>query len=327
MMRTQWIPSQALILAVLVFAAADLPAITAAAVTDATGTSGSGSPEAITERFESGRIDWSAGKIITAGMKPPQDKDTDPEAIRQKALAMARVAAQQRLLDTVKQVRIDAVTRVEAVVGRDPVIAAELEEMVRNQAEARSEYLSDGTVTVHLSLPLHGAFSQLLLPPELKQIEAVLPVDTVAPVDDGSSGAPRTPSAADDIYSGMVVDAHGLRFKPAMMPAIVDEDGHELFGAVTASREYAVQYGMSGFSVDLDAALIDPRIGSRPLLVKALRVNGAKVSELAISNSDAATLRSAPEHLTFLKQCRVIIVMDPPTPSEPAPQPAASQRD
>jgi hypothetical protein len=279
-------------------------------------------PGPIEEVFESGRIDWSTGTIVTAGSKPLPDKTSNGEATRQKAMAMARVAAQQRLLETVNQVRIDSDTSVGSVTAEDNVIAAELGEMVRKQADTRPEFLSDGTVTVNLSLAMHGAFSQLLLPAELKQIETIRPLDAEnkTPAADAPTATEPLSTAEMDVFTGLVVDARGLLVKPAMMPTISNEEHQVLFGAATASREYAVQRGMSGFTTDMATAQADQRIGSRPLVVKALRVNGPELSGLVISNSDAAVLRSEPHHLTFLKQCRVIIVLDPPTPIEPAPK-------
>jgi hypothetical protein len=47
------------------------------------------------------------------------------------------------------------------------------------------------------------------------------------------------------------------------------------------------------------------------LIVKALKVLWPGRCDFIISNADAAKLKSASEHLKFLKECRVIIVLDP----------------
>ncbi|NQT10001.1 MAG: hypothetical protein HQ573_02380, partial [Desulfobacteraceae bacterium] len=46
------------------------------------------------------------------------------------------------------------------------------------------------------------------------------------------------------------------------------------------------------------------------LTVKGLRTEGHGRSDIVISNADASRLRSASEHLTFLKKCRVMVVVD-----------------
>jgi len=47
------------------------------------------------------------------------------------------------------------------------------------------------------------------------------------------------------------------------------------------------------------------------LIVKALKVLWPGRCDFIISNADAAKLKSASEHLKFLKECKVIIVLDP----------------
>ena len=95
-----------------------------------------------------------------------------------------------------------------------------------------------------------------------------------------------------------------------MVPKILDEDAREVYGSAFVSREYAVQKGMSGYSTDLAAAQTNQRVADNPLTVKGLRTIGAEHSDVVISNTDAHRLRSASENLSFMRKCRVIIVID-----------------
>jgi hypothetical protein len=67
---------------------------------------------------------------------------------------------------------------------------------------------------------------------------------------------------------------------------------------------------MSGYSKDLSAAQSHQRVADNPLTVKGLRAKGAEHSDVIISNTDAHRLRSASENLSFMRKCRVIIVVD-----------------
>jgi hypothetical protein len=108
----------------------------------------------------------------------------------------------------------------------------------------------------------------------------------------------------------MVIDARGINTRPAMAPKILNENGEEVYGSAYVSREFAVQQGMSGYAKDLTAAQSNPRVTNSPLTVKGLRTEGHGRSDIVISNADASRLRSASEHLSFLKKCRVMIVVD-----------------
>ena len=91
---------------------------------------------------------------------------------------------------------------------------------------------------------------------------------------------------------------------------IVDEAGQEVYGSAFVSREYAVQQGMSGYGKTLEASKQNQRVADNPLTVRGLRTDGPGRSDIVISNADAAKLKNASEHLSFLKKCRVMIVVD-----------------
>jgi hypothetical protein len=108
----------------------------------------------------------------------------------------------------------------------------------------------------------------------------------------------------------MVVDARGIQARPAMSPRVFDEDGKEVYGSANVDREYAVQQGMSGYARDLTAAQSNQRVTASPITVKALRTNGPGKSDLIISNADAQQIRASAENMTFMKKCRVMVVLD-----------------
>jgi len=95
-----------------------------------------------------------------------------------------------------------------------------------------------------------------------------------------------------------------------MSPKIMDENGQEVYGSAFVSREYAVQQGMSGYAKDMTAAQSNPRVTNNPLTVNGLKTEGPGNADIVISNADASKLKSSFEHLTFMKKCRVIIVVD-----------------
>ena len=95
-----------------------------------------------------------------------------------------------------------------------------------------------------------------------------------------------------------------------MAPRILNEKGEQVYGAAYVSREFAVQNGVCGYMKSLSAALKSERVMDNPLTVKGLRTNGPAVSDIVISNTDASRIRGSSENLTFLKKCRVMVVLE-----------------
>ncbi|MCJ7617573.1 MAG: hypothetical protein MUO43_13660 [Desulfobacterales bacterium] len=269
----------------------------------------------VVEKVGNGSINWSTGIIQATGVgASPEEYYGKPQA-RPMAMRAARLDAVRNLLEVTQGVRIDSATAVKNFIVTDDVIMAKVSGMVKGAQVVKQEYLSDGTVEVTMQMSLNGGFAQLVLPQEIKQVEPIKPVPSKtttpeAPAVDLSKPSPAEPSKTSEIYTGLVVNATGLNARPAMSPKIIDENGQEVYGSAYVSREYAVQQGMSGYAKDITAAQGNPRVTNNPLTVKGLKTEGPGKSDIIISNADAAKLKSASEHLSFMKKCRVMIVVD-----------------
>ncbi len=248
------------------------------------------------EHGDKGTINWSKGIAQATGIGAPPEKLYGKPSARPMALRAAKLDAYRNILEVVRGVRINSTTVVRDYAVESDVIMSKVEGMVQGAEVVKKEYLSDGTVEITLQMDLRGGFSQLVLPEEIQPLESITPM---VPVQSSSA-----------VYTGLVVDARGLRARPAMSPKVLDENGREVYGSAFVSREYAVQQGMSGYAKNVAAARTNQRVTDNPLVVKGLRVEGAGHSDIVISNADASVLRSASENLSFMKKCRVMIVVD-----------------
>jgi hypothetical protein len=61
---------------------------------------------------------------------------------------------------------------------------------------------------------------------------------------------------------------------------------------------------------DLDAAKKNDRVAANPLVVKAMKISGSGGNDLIISNAAAQGLKDMSKNLSFLEQCRVLVVVD-----------------
>jgi hypothetical protein len=222
--------------------------------------------------------------------------------------------ARQNLFRTVLEIWLNSKAKLSDMLAGDAAVTQKLKTMIKDASLIDQQYLSDGTVGVTLQMRLSGGFAQLVLPTDIKQIESIIPIEP-----NGDSGK-LTADSPPQHFTGLVVDARGMSVHPALAPRVLDENGEEVFGPAFVSREFAVQQGMAGYTTDLPEALQDPRVMDHPLLIKAVKSLGPGRCDLVVSVSDANRLRCNSNHLSFLKRCRVIIVMDP---AAGAPMPAA----
>lgn len=261
---------------------------------------------ALIQVVDTGHINWSDATAVAKGMgipSPGKDKTAlgSPSAI----LNAARQAAQTNLLDTVGAIRINATSRVADRMAEDASFREGLMALIQNAEITNQEYLSDGTVKIELTMKLSGGFGQFVLPEEIRQVDSITAVNAV-------EEKPSTPSKEKEggLYSGLILDATGIDVSPSLVPVVVNESGEEVYGPAFVSREFAVSRGTTGFSASLDAARADPRVGERPMVVKVIRTHSTGPTDLVISNADAARLRSSVVNLSFLKACRVSIVLN-----------------
>lgn len=75
-----------------------------------------------------------------------------------------------------------------------------------------------------------------------------------------------------------------------MSPKIFDENGSEVYGTLIVNKTYAMQQGICGYARDLTSAQSNARVTNSPPTVKAIRAQGAGMSEFVISNEDAGKI-------------------------------------
>ena len=268
------------------------------------------------EKVGQGNVNWSAGYIEAVGIGAPPERSMGKINARPMALRAAKVDAYRNLLEITKGVRVDSATTVKDFMVESDVINTQVNGLVKGAIIVNQEYMSDGTVEVKLRMPLYGDLPRIVIP-KRKIVETPEPPAPAAPAPPQPAPAapapvvtaPAPPPAAA-VYSGLVVDARGIQARPAMSPRIYDEDGKEVYGSANVDREYAVQQGMSGYARDLTAAQSNQRVTANPITVKGLRNAGAGRSDVVISNADAQQIRASGENASFMKKCRVMIVLD-----------------
>jgi len=251
-----------------------------------------------------GVVNWTDGYVEAVGIGAPPQRNIGTPQARPMALRAAQVDAYRNLLEVINGVRVDSTTTIRDFTVESDVINTQVQGIVKGARTMKQEYLSDGTVEVTVRMPLAGNFASVIVPRILERKQAApMPATPQAP-------ATASPASGGEVFTGLVVDARGIQARPAMSPRIIDEKGQEVYGSMNVEREYAVQQGMSGYARDLTAAQSNSRVTNSPVSVKGLRTEGAGRSDIVIANAEAERIRASGDNQSFLKKCRVMIVLD-----------------
>jgi hypothetical protein len=234
-------------------------------------------------RADAGAVDWQRKvvKCTGSGAANLRDANGNPAVARVGAEKAAKLDALRNCIEALKGVQLQSGQTVGGAMASDAALSGKVEGLVRGfKVAGKPRYFSDGGVELDVEVPLEGALSDALLPrPE------------------GKAGGPTS----------LVVDARGQKLVPALAPRILDEAGKELYGPASLGEGARRAGGAAAYAKDLEAAraTMKDRIGERPIVVKAVRAQGADV---VLSGADAASLSG--KTLPFLAEGKVVILAD-----------------
>ena len=245
--------------------------------------------------FPAGSFNWTTGIVTATGSAVPEksEKKDTYESVHKAALH----DAESKIITILKRLGINN----SLTVGdyANPVIPAGLEQIGREATISKQIYTSAMAVDITLETSIFGGFLQLVLPGEIRQLPLVTPV--IHQNKDMTDNEP---------YTGLIVDARGLGLEPVLNPTIINDHGQAVYSSAFISREYAVQEGVCKYIRYTDKMLADPRTGSNPLMLKALRREGKRKATLVISMADYEILEKVTERHGFFSECRVIIILE-----------------
>lgn len=240
-------------------------------------------------------VDWENKLVLARGKGRVDFSKSQDDAVRIRLMERAaEVDAERNLLEAFLQLKING----KKSLADTPGAAEKVGGVIMNAVRCGAKYFRDGSAEVVLAAPLDG-----------------MAVEGVLLGADRSAQAPAVPAAT--AATGLVVDATGLGFEPVLGPQIHSPDGTALYGPDTVARAYVQQYGVAGYSRSLNEAQSDPRVGDRPLIVRAQRIAYYDNGVLMVAASDAGRFKGLLGENGPLGQGRVIIVIGPP-PGKPA---------
>jgi hypothetical protein len=259
------------------------------------------------DKVGQGNINWSTGYIEAVGIGALPDNLIRKINARPIALRAAQKDSLRNLLEITKGVQFDSASAIKDFTVENDFVDKQVDGLVKGAEVVDYQYMPDGRAEVRLRIPLYGNLAQIIMPLAMAKPHAVpAPMESITVPAVKASESQSAPI----VYTGMVVDARWIQARPAMSPRIFDEDGKEIYGLANVDLEYAVKQGMSGYARDLTAAQSNQRVGANPITVKSVRTSGSGKSDIIISNAAAQKVITSAESASFLKRCKVIIVLD-----------------
>ena len=271
---------------------------------------GWGSNDAV-QQVDNGAMNYSNGFIVATGIGAVSPLAQNPGMARATAVRAAKVDAMRNLLEAVMAITVSSETTVRGAAIENDVVKTSVEGMVRGArmrdidgdgrgSNSDIRYLSDTSIEIEMEVHMSG-ISEVILPPA-----GYAP----APVA-GGAPAPAAPAAPrPGTVTGLIVDARGLGLRPAMSPKIVDQNGGVVYGPGNFTREFAVKFGVAGYSKNLEQAQQDPRVVGNPLVVKGVGIQGANKADLVLATGDVSRVKGADSSGKFLSNCKVMILID-----------------
>lgn len=233
-------------------------------------------------------VNFSKRTVSATGIGLPGGMGGQPGMIR-----AARLDALRNLLEAIQGIALTSSTTIENGMQKSDIIKTRVEGIANNFRTIGVERSNpDGSVEVTIEMSMDGPF-----------LEAVLP-------ESMGGGQPLALATKGVVYTGLIIDATGLEAWPALAPRILNENNQEVYGSEFVSRDWAIKNGLVGYEKELSVALKNDRVGKNPLVARGLKAVGDRHTDIVISNQDAQTLHSLKENLSFLNQCRVIIVLN-----------------
>jgi hypothetical protein len=255
-------------------------------------------------KVSQGNINWSAGYVEAVGIGAPPDNLIKKINARPIALREAKANALRNLLEIIKNVQVDSTATIKDLIAGSEVVDTGIKGLVNGAEIVDYQYMPDGRAEMRLKTPLYGNLARIIM-----TLATPPPVGS-APDEAAVPAVEFVPASPAQVYTGMIVDARGIQARRAMTLKIFDEEGKAIYGLASVDIEYAIRDGMSGYSKDFITAQSHQRIGANPITVKALRSSGLGKSDIIISNIDAQKVRSLAGGASFLKKCKVMIVLD-----------------
>jgi len=108
--------------------------------------------------------------------------------------------------------------------------------------------------------------------------------------------------------TGLIIDAHAIDLRPAMIPRILGPDGEVLLDVGKIRMEKLAKDGIVGYALSLEGARRSPRVGYAPLVLKAA-AGGQNQVDVILDRASWSALAGRQNLADLFRDGRVVVVI------------------
>lgn len=224
-----------------------------------------------------------------------------------RAKIMARraaiVDAQRNLVETIQGTAVDSETTVNNFILTDDVVKTKVSGLIKGATVVDEELLEDNMYRVVMSVPMYGVGSVAEI-----AYNAVIGNNQPQNIPMADNAFIESYTPAENMYTGLVIDASGSELEKTFCPAIYDTNGRVIYGVNNVDKDYAISNGIVEYSNNINS--LNTRAGVKPIVIKIVSLKPRVVNkcDVIISVDDADRLLAENQRSHFLDKYAVVFV-------------------
>lgn len=224
-----------------------------------------------------------------------------------RAKIMARraaiVDAQRNLVETIQGTAVDSETTVNNFILTDDVVKTKVSGLIKGATVVDEELLEDNMYRVVMSVPMYGVGSVAEI-----AYDAVIGNNQPQNIPMADNAFIESYTPAENMYTGLVIDASGSELEKTFCPAIYDTNGRVIYGVNNVDKDYAISNGIVEYSNNINS--LNARAGVKPIVIKIVSLKPRVVNkcDVIISVNDADRLLAENQRSHFLDKYAVVFV-------------------
>ncbi len=266
------------------------------------------------ELTDSSQEALTQGYVLVVGQGLPMEGGS-PARQRMTAIRAAEIMAYRRLAEIINGVHVSGQATVRECVLESDAVRTAVNGLIRGARKVHEVWDPvDGSALVFMQVGIHGSdgvaetlYSNYInAAPGRAMLQAAV---YTPPVNMPPAAAVAKQAVADLLHDGLIVDARGLGFQPALINRIFSSKGEALYDPSKISQKILVEQGAGEYtnSIEKARAALEARGAKSPMVVTAVGLK--TLADLNVSDEDVLRIYTADQKSNFLASAKVAFVL------------------
>ncbi len=274
----------------------------------------------VIEKIEFGTINWTRGVITVYGKAPVLEiskdsllskKDKKPPfskaEARQQAKKIAYANARQNLYNAILNLRIKNNYYIKSyLIHSTNNFKYCLNNFISANTSLKYSYHKD-SIRVELKLKLFSN-NGLITVFTNKFNPELISFLTVSNYNQYKKNLSHLTNILSQTYTSLIIDASELTLKPALFPALYNENGKKIFSSIIVPENEVIKKGLAVYIPDVNLISKYDFIDSKAFIIKAVKTKNK--TDLILPDEETKRFLSNMDTVKFLQKCNVLIILN-----------------